>query len=538
MDTRHRLFCDLALLVSLALAVRMLTALPLRRPGYMDAAYYVDSALSLYEGNGFLLPLIWNYLEYPAGIPHPSHLYWMPLSSILAYLAFQLFGSTFRAAQAPFGLLSALLPALSYLVAYDVAGRRRHALCAGLFALFSGFYMAYWVVPDAFAPFALAGALCLWALGRGLERGQMAWFAIAGFCAGLGHLARADGLLLVVVAVLVGIGDLFRHLCQKGRDARASRWVGYLAFTICYLLVMSPWFARNLHVIGRPLSTAGVQTVWLTDYDDLYSYGKPLTMRAYLAWGWRNILLSKVKALWLNAQTLLVAGWMIFLAPVGMIGAWRLRRHPLLRPALLYGGLLYLIMSLVFTLPGWRGGMLHSTVALLPAMYAMAMEGLDACIAWVASRRQTWQVDRAQRVLSGGLVAFAVLLSAWLYGQGLDRFRGEHLYAQVAMWMRVRLDVEAPGADYGLPRVMVNDPASFYYYSGFSALSIPNAGVDTVLAVMGRYGAEYLVLDGNYVPLRGLYTDPSSDDRLVLLATFGEGPQTVYLYRVEREADP
>jgi hypothetical protein len=69
-------------------------------------------------------------------------------------------------------------------------------------------------------------------------------------------------------------------------------------------------------------------------------------------------------------------------------------------------------------------------------------------------------------------------------------------------------------------------------------LSIPNAGVDTVLAVMGRFGAEYLLLDGNYVPLRELYARPRSDDRLVLLAMFGDGPQTVYLYKVEREADP
>ncbi len=58
---------------------------------------------------------------------------------------------------------------MSYLVAYDVAHQRRHAVCAALFATFSGFYMAHWVSTDNFAPFALAGALCLWATGRGLH---------------------------------------------------------------------------------------------------------------------------------------------------------------------------------------------------------------------------------------------------------------------------------------------------------------------------------------------------------------------------------
>jgi hypothetical protein len=311
-----------------------------------------------------------------------------------------------------------------------------------------------------------------------------------------------------------------------------------LLFVGVYLLVMTPWFVRNLRVIGRPLSTASAQTMWLTDYDDLYSYGKPLTLRTYLAWGWGSILLSKAKALWLNAQTLVAAGWMIFLAPAGVIGAWRLRRRPMYRPALLYGALLYGVMSLLFTFPGWRGGMLHSTAALLPALYAAAMEGLDACIAWAASRRRHWQADQAQRVLGGGLVALAVLLSAWLYFHGLGRFRGDHLYGQVTAWMHDNLSLEAPSVGGDLPRVMVNDAASFYYDSRVPALSIPNADVDTVLAVMDRFDVEYLLLDGNYVPLRALYRAPQSDRRLALLAAFGEGEDTVYLYRFQREAGP
>ena len=536
MDTRHRRSLDLALLVSLALAVRALTAWPMQRPGYMDAAYYVDSALSLHEGSGFSLPVIWNYLEDPAGIPHPSHLYWMPLSSILAYLSFSLFGPTYHAAQAPFVLLSALLPALSYLVAYDVAHKRRHALSAGLFTIFSGFYMAYWVTPDAFAPFAVAGALCLWSLGRGLERGQALWFAVAGACAGLAHLARADGLLLVGVALLFGFAGIARRCLQQRRDVH-TRWGSFLLFVGVYVLVMGPWFVRNLTVVGSPLSTASVQTLWLTDYDDLFSYGKPLTMGAYVAWGWGNILLSKARALWLNAQTLFAAGWMILLAPIGLIGAWRLRRRLAYQPALLYGVLLYAVMSLLFTFPGWRGGMLHSTVALLPTLYGAAMEGLDACIAWGAARRRHWRVDQAQRVLGGGLVGLAVLLSAWLYLQGVDRFRGEHRYQEVAAWMRGNLPLARADADADVP-VMVNDAASFYYHSRLPALSIPNADLDTVLAVMDRFAVEYLLLDGNYVPLRALYQAPQSDGRLALLASFGDGQDTVYFYRLEREADP
>jgi hypothetical protein len=294
---------------------------------------------------------------------------------------------------------------------------------------------------------------------------------------------------------------------------------------------MGPWFVRNVYVIGQPLSTAGTRTMWLTSYDDLYSYGKPLTVGAYLNWGWGNILRSKIEALWLNAQTLLFVGWMIFLAPWGLVGVWRLRRRLVFRPALLNGVVLYVAMSLVFTFPGWRGGMLHSVTALLPTLYAAAMEGLDAFVAWMVRWRRTWRPRQAQRVLSVGLVGLAVLLSTGLYARGLDRFRGEHVYGEVGAWMRGHVLPAVREAGQAGGHIAVNDPASFYYHTRLSCLSIPNGDVETVLAVMARYGAEYLVLDGNNASLRVLYESPQREERLTLLRAFGRDEAKIYLFR-------
>jgi hypothetical protein len=317
---RKRCYLDLAWLVGLTLAVRLLTTLPLQRPGYMDAAYYMDGALSLYEGRGFTEPFIWNYLDDPQGVPHPSHEYWMPLPSVVAYLSTLVFGPTFRAAQVPFALLSSLLPGIAYLVAFDLSGDRRRARYAGLLATFGGFYTIYWVVPDSFAPFAVAGALCLWAVGRGMRSGRGPWFAIAGLSAGAAHLSRADGLLLPGVVLLLGAVQLLRRSLHRRRVITQL-----LVFAACYLAVMAPWFARNVAVSGRPLPAAGTRTLWLTDYDDLFSYGKALTPQAYLAWGWGNVLRSKLDGLWKNLGQVAFAGWTIYLAPFGLLGAWRLR---------------------------------------------------------------------------------------------------------------------------------------------------------------------------------------------------------------------
>jgi 4-amino-4-deoxy-L-arabinose transferase-like glycosyltransferase len=493
----------------------------MRHPGDMDAAYYVDGALSLYEGRGFSDPFIWNYLDDPSGIPHPSHLYWMPLSSILSYLSFLILGPTYRAAQVPFGLLSSLLPLLSYLVAYDLAQNRRHALCAALFTVFSGFYVVYWVTPDNFAPFALSGALCLWAVGRARKGGGAGWYALAGLCAGLAHLSRADGPLLVVVVVaLCG----YRALIGDGR--RGELVLRCLLFVGCYALVMAPWLARNLAATGRPLPTAGAATLWLTDYDDLYSYGKPLTPQAFLAWGWADILRSRLDGLWVNLGQIAFAGWMIFLAPFGALGVWRLRRRTELTAAWAYGALLYLTMSLAFTFAGWRGGMLHSMSALLPALYAAAVVGLDASVAWVAARRPHWQVGVARRVFSAALIVFAVVLSAVLYGQRVGSFRRTHPYAGMADWMAGRVPTSAP--------VMVNDPPTFYYYARRPCVVIPNDDLETALRVMARYGARYLVLDQNNPTLRALYETPDSDPRLALRAEVAADGARVLLFEVSR----
>ena len=195
-------------LLVLALMVRSLTMWPLRQPGYTDAYYYAVGARQLHARQGLDEPFIWNYLDPPADLPHPGYLYWMPLTAILGWLGTLALGNSFAAMQVPFVFLSALLPLVAYLVAWDLTGDRRHAVLAGLLAVFPGFYAHVFVLPDNFAPFALAGSICLWAAGRGLRDRRPLWFGLAGLGAGFAHLARADGLLLAGVALLAALAIL------------------------------------------------------------------------------------------------------------------------------------------------------------------------------------------------------------------------------------------------------------------------------------------------------------------------------------------
>jgi hypothetical protein len=68
----------------LALIVGGAMAAVIRHPGYTDAYYYFNAGQRLAQGNGLTDAAIWTYIGAPAGLPIPSHLYWMPLASLVA----------------------------------------------------------------------------------------------------------------------------------------------------------------------------------------------------------------------------------------------------------------------------------------------------------------------------------------------------------------------------------------------------------------------------------------------------------------------
>jgi hypothetical protein len=543
---------DLWFLLAMSLIVHLLAIIPVEQPGYMDAAYSYDIALNLAHGHGFVEPFLWNYLDNPAGLPHPSHLYWMPLPTMLAWVGLTLLGQTYRAAQVPFAALSALLPLVSYWVAVQTTGSRRHGWLAGLLTLFSGFYVLYWGHTDNFTPFALVGSLSLvaaWQAGRAREKqlkaagwglgaarpgcaaragggwglGAGGWALGAGALTGLAHLSRADAPLLLIAIGMVWGMPLISNLPWPTRQGRQSPTKerrlairDFLLVILGYTLVMLPWFVRNWTVIGVPLPTVGAKTIWLTTYDDLFSYGRELSLQTYLAWGWNNILRSKLDALWLNTQTALAVFCMIFLAPLVPIGWWRLRRHRVYQLAAWYGALLFLAMTLVFTFPGPRGGLFHSGGALLPSIFTSALVGLDTVVEWASGRRQGWDAHVAKQVFGIGVVGLALLVTGFLYYRGVivgTRGQGEDAaYSYLVEWLETEGQAETV--------VMVGDPPGYWYHGDGPSVVVPNEPVETVLSVADRYGARYLALDRNRpAPLASLYEGLVTHPRLSLVET-------------------
>lgn len=558
---------DSIILFIVALLVRFLAAWPQQQPNYMDAAYSYVNAVNLTQGRGFVEDFVWNYLDDPFPPPHPSHLYWMPLTSMLAWLGMLIAGESYRAAQTLFVILSAALAPLTYSVAYLLTGQRWQSWLAGLFIIFSGFYFPFWTAIDNFTPFALAGSLALllaW-LGMANSEWRMAndnadWttsdlqitddrsltnyqlpisssphlpFFLSGLFIGLAHLARADGPLLLIT---ISLFYLLYDICRSRITFYVSRFIPLIF--VGYLLTMTLWLIRNWQAIGTPLSSAGTKTIWLTtgsdlfnSYHDLFSYSRTLSAQTFFAQGVEAILRGRWWALTTNLQTVLAVWCMIFLLPLVIIGGWHLRRHLLVQLTALYGLLLFCVMTFIFAFPGALGGLFHSGAALLPFIYAVAAVGLDRSIEWGAAQRRHWDVQVAKQIFAGGVVVLAMFMSGFIYyGRVLRNDvwnSADNLYPLMAAWIKAH-DMDAV--------VMINNPPAYRYHGGGLSVVIPAEDVDTILQVAYHYQVDYLILESNhFMALNDLYAQNETSPDLSLVKTFAKGSgHEVYVYKILR----
>jgi hypothetical protein len=536
-----------------ALLANGLGAYFISRPGYMDAYYYFGGAVQLARGQGFAEPYVWNYLDPIRQLPHPSHLYWMPLPSLVAapflWLAERLAGTAlpnatlFRMAQIPFVLLASALPLLSYTIASLATPQRRHALAAAGLTLFSGFYFIYWTNTDALALYGLTagGALLAYSLARSPApihpHAPSRWLFLSGLLAGLAHLSRTDGVLLLVVFLGLILWQSATPLrFAPGAIVRnpQSAIAAFVPILAGYTAIMLPWFLRNFLVVGTPLAPGGTRALWLTEYNDLFNYpAGNLTLARYLATGWGSILAGKWSAIKINLGRLIGEQGIVVGLPFILVGLWSLRRNPWYAPASLYGVLLFAVMTLVFTFPGPRGSLFHSGAALLPFFFSAAPVGLDALVEAVARRLPHWQPEKSKPVFTALLVAGAVGLTAVFFqmrviGPGWPdpRVASDTRYVEIGNWLAGQGDTQSI--------VAANNPPAFYYWTGHPSIVVPAGSADDLLNAMAAFGARWAVLDVNHTEgLKALYTAPEGEPRLRLRATFTDAAgKPVYLFEV------
>lgn len=524
--TRPHLRRDLLLLAGLSVLVNLIVALLTPGPTYADDAYYFNGGLMIANGDmqwpELQEPYFLYYAAAPDAVPSPGFSYWQPFASLLASLGIRVlrFLPPFRAAQVAFILLAALLPVMAYLFTLQI-GERRHALLAGLLMVFSGMYVRYWSLPETFTPFAVSAAGALMLAGLGRKPGRWWAWPLAGVCAGIAHLTRADGLLVVAVVAFVALLPARVFTGEAIGAPLKERLLGMALGVVGYALAMLPWYLRNLAVFGSIQPTSGTSMLWLVKYNDMFLYPSPLSAGRYFAAGWGAILAGKWKALYTNILEIIGVQSVIFLGPLALVGLIPRWRQRWLLPPLLYGVALFAAMTFAFSFQGMRGGWVHSAAALPPFIMGAAAVGLDGAVRWVAARRRTWRADQAWRVFGVGSLVMALAVTA------------VSTYNRVIKNDRSVFEAYAEIGEVIDARVMVNNPPGYYTMTGKSAIPLTSGGEDMLLRAVDAYGASYLILDENVSDhLEPLYKNGPASPRIERIGTYGSADNPVYLYRI------
>ncbi len=478
-------------LYAFALLVRLVLIALYPDPAYVDSYYYVNVARALQAGHGFNIDFIWTFVDtggvLPANpsLPIPSNAHWMPLASLVQVPFLLVAGPTAWASALPFALIGALAAPMTWAFAIEAGARRDVAIGAAILVAVPA-AVVFMAQPDNFSLYQPIVLGALW-LGARALKGSARAFVAAGALVGLAMLARNDGVLVGVALGLLFLWDRFAAW-RAGRSA-ALPWWSAVASAGLFLLVMAPWWARQLAVFGSisPSSASG-RILWIRSLAEMNSIeGRP-TLQTFLGQGIGSLVESRLVGL---AQAVvsfvvLVAG--IVLAPTMAIGAWLRRRSIDYRPFFAYVVILFGFSALISAVHVPNGTFIHSAIALVPQATVLALEGVVAAVVWLAARRH-WDAPQASRSFVAGAVVLTILVGVWFSVSTRAVWAGERDVKVAA-----GAALTAAGATAN-DVVMSLDTGGVKYWTGHPGVVAPADPIATIERVARAYDARWLLVE-------------------------------------------
>jgi hypothetical protein len=485
------------LLYGLAFLVRAFFMVQYPDPGYPDSYYYVDVARALAAGHGLNVDFVWIFAEVggrlPADpvLPIPSNAHWLPLASFIQAPFVLVLGPTAIASALPMVLIGSLAAPLTWLIARDVGASRTVQLGAGVLGAIPAAGAVFMAQPENFAIFQPLVAATLWLAARGL-RGDRKAFALSGLLVGLASIARNDAFLLAGAIGLVFAWD--RARAWRTHRAPAIPVAAAVGCVALYLLVVAPWWYRQLSVFGSisPTASSG-SALWLTEYRQWNSITADTSFATFLAQGPAQILASRVFGFVAAAANFAVIIGSVVLVPFIVWGAWRRRASSDFLPWFVYVLVMFAGATLIFPLHVPGGAFIHSAVGMAPHAYILALEAMAAMVLAIARRRSAWKPDQAIPVFTWSLVVF-VVATAFLYAPEAH-----------ATWARDRDNRTALAGELerlGVApddRLMSIDAGGFKYFTGRPGVVSPDDPIDAIRAVAQGYAIRWLVLERSAV---------------------------------------
>jgi len=488
-------FISVFAVLIIALLLRLMFAGMARHPGHGDYAYYYTVAENIVDGRGFQIDYIWNYLSKPETISHLSIDYWMPLTSVIISLSLFVFGKSLFAALLPSIFAGLALSVVTYFFSKIYSASRFVAFCSSGLVLVVPSLFKYSLLTDStifYALFVSSSLLCMikgWTSSR--------FFLLSSALAALAHLTRQDGALLI--PVLLGVILLSRqHIRTK---------LTYVLLVLgLYFLLLSPLMIANYRTFGAPFPAGPAKTMFLTQYEDLYSYSRELSLHSYLDWGLSNIVLSKARVALSNTKTLYtflgeIMSLFVVVGALYLVASWKKRqRWTIYLPPFLFLGILFAFYTLIATFPASDSGFMRSGMAITPFLVVIAVDAIK-------------QIISSKTAVALGILLVALTFSYQSISSTKSTVNFNSQLGEQLATLKEIVTNDARAQGYEEIVIMTRNPWEVYYSTRYKAIQIPNENLEIIYQVAHKYGADYLLLPAPREALKSLYEGKVSDDR-------------------------
>ena len=217
-------------------------------------------------------------------------------------------------------------------------------------------------------------------------------------------------MLVLATLGLLFAWDRWRAWRSAGARAPSIPFAAAVGCVAVFVLVMAPWWARQLAVFGSlSPSTASGKVLFIRSIDEWNSITTPATLGHLLDMGIGPFLATRIGGLVAAVMIYITLVGGILLAPLMVIGGWARRRSQDFRPFFIYAAALFAFSALVSAVHVPGGTFIHSAIALAPFTYILALEGVALVVDWIAARRPAWTPVGATRFFTGAIVGFAIL---------------------------------------------------------------------------------------------------------------------------------
>ena len=352
-------------------------------------------------------------------------------------------------------------------------------------------------------------------------------WVLLGLLSGLMTLSRSDGLLWLGITFVFAARNFrpFKHNTEHTTNTFHPS--SFILIILGFLIIMSPWYARNLSVYGSLMAPGGSRALWLANYEQTFIYPPTaLSMQSFLALGWNHIFADRLWALSNNLQSGFAAHGGIILFPfiiAGIIYYWKDERVKL---ACLAWLILFFVMTFFFPFAGARGAFFHAGAALQPMWWSLAPLGLEAIL--LSLRKRGIGNDNNRVVFRSALIMVAMILTVYVVYLRLFTFGwGEGEDANYPVIEQFLVENGINNDDI----VIVRNAPGYYLETGRSAISIPYGGEQAILDAAEQFNADYLVLEPQAVldPIKDLFHNPENSNKFVYLGEL----DGAHIYKLE-----